>query len=133
MHTSIVKQLGVAASPTTITPQLVDRSLEHLDGKTNNILVKVYRFIFPADFILLDFEAAKDVHIILDRPFLVKEDVIIDVKTGDLSMRVHEENMAFKILNATNSIDEDLDSCSPISMFHHLVANHVLLNSENDS
>ncbi|XP_061348300.1 uncharacterized protein LOC133293716 [Gastrolobium bilobum] len=72
MYTSIVNQLGMVASPTTITPQLVVRSLEHPDGKINNILVKVYRFIFPADFIILDFEAAKDVPIILDRPFLVK-------------------------------------------------------------
>ncbi|XP_061349988.1 uncharacterized protein LOC133295205 [Gastrolobium bilobum] len=122
MCTSIFKQLGVEASPITVTPQIAYRSLAHHDGKIKNKLVKVYRFIFPADFIIVDFEADKDVPIILDRPFLVKKDAIIDFKIGELTMGVNEENMAFNVLKTINFIDEDVNDYSAISFYDHLVA-----------
>ncbi|XP_061367320.1 uncharacterized protein LOC133310404 [Gastrolobium bilobum] len=50
MPTSILKTLGVKASPTTVTLQLADRTLAYPDGKIENILVKVDRFIFFSRF-----------------------------------------------------------------------------------
>lgn len=43
--------------PTTINLQLADRPIAHLDRKTKDVLAKVERFIFLADFIVLDYEA----------------------------------------------------------------------------
>ncbi|XP_061356332.1 uncharacterized protein LOC133300759 [Gastrolobium bilobum] len=100
------------------------------DGKIENKLVKVYRFIFPTDFMIVDFEADKDVPIILDRPFLVKEDAIIDVEKGKLTMRVNEEKMTFNVLKTINVTDEDVNDYSAISFYDHLVAHNLLLNSE---
>ncbi|XP_038891579.1 uncharacterized protein LOC120080968 [Benincasa hispida] len=71
MPQSHFKQLKVAElMPTSATLQLVDRSLVHLEEKLEDVLVKVDKFILPADFIILDYEADKDVHIILGRLFL---------------------------------------------------------------
>ncbi|PIN24629.1 hypothetical protein CDL12_02641 [Handroanthus impetiginosus] len=58
------------AKPTSITFQLVDRSLTNPKGVIEDILVKVDKFIFPADFIVLDMEADNEIPIILGRPFL---------------------------------------------------------------
>ena len=71
MFLSLFKQLGVGeCRPTTVTLQLANRSHTYLDGKIEDMLVKVDKFIFPVDFIILDFERDKEVPIILSRHFL---------------------------------------------------------------
>lgn len=42
------------ARPTTVTFQLADRSITYAEGKIEDVLVQVDKFIFPADFIILD-------------------------------------------------------------------------------
>ena len=44
-----------------------------------DILVKVEKFIFSADFIILDMEEDKEIRIILGRPFLATGGALIDV------------------------------------------------------
>ncbi|XP_062119231.1 uncharacterized protein LOC133832979 [Humulus lupulus] len=69
--TIVFKRLGLGeAKPTTVTLQLADRSLAHPRGNIEDVLVKVDKFIFPADFIVLDMEEDANVPIILRRPFL---------------------------------------------------------------
>ena len=54
MPLSIFKRLGLGeARPTTVTLHLADRSLKHPRGIIEDVLVKVDKFIFPADFIVL--------------------------------------------------------------------------------
>ncbi|XP_038880513.1 uncharacterized protein LOC120072176 [Benincasa hispida] len=66
MPLSILKRLNMEQlRPTTVTLQLANRSLVHLEGKLKDVLVTIDRFILPADFIILDYEADKDVPIIL--------------------------------------------------------------------
>ncbi|XP_060972264.1 uncharacterized protein LOC115717683 [Cannabis sativa] len=81
MPMSIFKKLGIGeARPTTVTLQLVDRSMAHPDGKIEDVLVKVDKFIFPADFIILDYEEDREILIILGRPFLATGRTFIDVE-----------------------------------------------------
>ena len=47
------------------------RSITYLEGKIEDVLVKVDKYIFPIDLIILDYEVDKEVLIILERPFLV--------------------------------------------------------------
>ena len=80
MPLSIFKRLGLGeARPTTVTLQLADRSLKHPIGVIEDFLVKVDKFIFPADFIVLDMEEDKEIPIILGRPFLATGRAMIDV------------------------------------------------------
>ncbi|XP_062080299.1 uncharacterized protein LOC133785053 [Humulus lupulus] len=84
----IFKKLGIVeARPTTVTLQLVDRSMAHLEGKIEDVLVQVDKFIFPANFIILDYEVDRDVPFILGRTFLATRRILIDVQKGDLTMR----------------------------------------------
>ena len=92
MLLSIFKRLGLGeARPTTVTLQLVDRSLKHLRGGRGvieDVFVKVVKFIFPVDFIILDMEEDKEIPIILGRPFLATSRAMIDVQQGELKLRV---------------------------------------------
>ncbi|KAK4256326.1 hypothetical protein QN277_009207 [Acacia crassicarpa] len=99
MLMSIFKQLAVGeARPTTVTLQLADRSIVLPESKIEDVLVKVDKFIFPVDFIILDFEADHDVPILLGRPFMATGRTLIDVEKGELSMRVDNDQVTFSIL-----------------------------------
>ena len=51
-----------------------------------DVLVKVDKFIFPTDFIVLDMEEDKEIPIILGRPFLATDKAMIDVQKGELKL-----------------------------------------------
>ena len=71
MSLSMFKRLKLGeAKPTTISLQLADRSYQQQRGVIENVLVKVDKFIFLADFVILDMEEDDKVPIILGRPFL---------------------------------------------------------------
>ncbi|KAL5555317.1 hypothetical protein UlMin_037553 [Ulmus minor] len=71
MPLSIFRKLGLGeVKPTTVTLQLADRSIKHPRGIIEDVLVNVDKFIFPADFIVLDMEEDREVPLILGRPFL---------------------------------------------------------------
>ncbi|KAH9725430.1 hypothetical protein KPL70_007875 [Citrus sinensis] len=92
MPLSVFKQLGMGeCRPTIITLQLAERSHAYPEGKIEDVLVKVDKFIFPVDFIVLDFEADKEVPIILGRPFLATGKTLIAVQKGELAMRVNDQ------------------------------------------
>ncbi|XP_062100149.1 uncharacterized protein LOC133806007 [Humulus lupulus] len=92
MPMSIFKQLGIGeVRSTTVTLQLADRSLAHPDGKIEDVLVRVDKFIFHADFIVLDYEADREVPIILGRSFLATGRTLIDAQKGELTLRVQDE------------------------------------------
>ncbi|XP_039063501.1 uncharacterized protein LOC120208258 [Hibiscus syriacus] len=79
------------ARPTTVTLQLVYGSTMHLSGIVENVMIQVDKFIFPIYFINLDFEAYKDVSIILGQPFLVIDRPLIDVENGEITMHLNDE------------------------------------------
>ncbi|KAA3487661.1 hypothetical protein EPI10_031475 [Gossypium australe] len=71
---------------TIVTPQLENQYLVHREGNINDVLVHADKFISPIDFIILDFEANKEVPIIIEKPFLATERTLIDMQRGKLTM-----------------------------------------------
>ncbi|XP_024984087.1 uncharacterized protein LOC112520013 [Cynara cardunculus var. scolymus] len=101
MPLSVFNTLGIGkARPTTVTLQLADKSIAHPKGKIEDVLVQVDKFIFPADFIILDFEANKEIPIILERPFLATGRTLIDVQKGELIMRVNDPDVTFNVFKS---------------------------------
>ncbi|KAH9763726.1 hypothetical protein KPL70_001262 [Citrus sinensis] len=125
MPLSVFKQLGVGeCRPTTVTLQLADRSHAYPEGKIEDVLVKVDKFIFPIDFIVLDFEADKEVPIILGRPFLVTGKTLIDVQKGELTMRMNDQQVTFNVLEAMRSPDE-VEDCNFLSVVDFIIADRM--------
>ncbi|XP_062104040.1 uncharacterized protein LOC133815189 [Humulus lupulus] len=98
----VFRKLGLGeAKPTTITLQLAYRSIKHPRGVIEDVLVKVDKFIFPADFIVLDMEEDANIPIIFGRPFLATGRALIDVQKGELKLRVQNEEVTFNVFSAT--------------------------------
>ena len=76
---------------------MVDRSIKYPRGIIEDILVKVDKFIFPADFVVLDMEEDTNIPIILGRPFLATGGALIYVQKGELKLRVQDEEVVFNV------------------------------------
>ncbi|XP_073019381.1 uncharacterized protein [Primulina eburnea] len=107
--------------PTTITLQLADRSLTYPRGIVENVLVKVDKFIFTADFVILDMEEDQDAPFIFCRPFLATGKTLIDVNKGELTLRVGGEAVIFNIYKAIKGND-DVSTCKSIDIIGSCVA-----------
>ena len=67
MPLSVVRRLSLGdLTPTTMSLRMADGSMVQLEG----ILVKVGKFIFPIDFVVIDKEEDKRIQILLSKPFL---------------------------------------------------------------
>ena len=71
MPLSVVKRLSFGElTPTTITLQMADITLAQPKGILEDVLIKVGKFIFPVDFMVIDIEEDKQFPLLLGRPLL---------------------------------------------------------------
>jgi len=84
---------------TSMTLQLADRSVKVPRGIIEDVLIKVDKFYFPMDFIVLDTESVQNVGIqipvILGRPFLATANALINCRTG--AMKISFGNMTVEL------------------------------------
>ena len=76
---------------------MADKTLAHHEGILEDVLIKVEKFIFLVDFIVIDIEEDKQVPLLLGRPFLATGAALIDVKKGELTLRVGNEAVHFNL------------------------------------
>ncbi|GJS24776.1 putative nucleotidyltransferase, ribonuclease H [Tanacetum coccineum] len=98
MPYSFFLKLGIAElKPTKMSIQLVDRSIKYPIGICENLLVKINKFIFSVNFVILEIDEDASVLIILGQPFLTISCAVIDVHDGKLSLRAGKERVIFNI------------------------------------
>nr|XP_009765705.1 PREDICTED: uncharacterized protein LOC104217216 [Nicotiana sylvestris]XP_016466509.1 PREDICTED: uncharacterized protein LOC107789246 [Nicotiana tabacum] len=96
MSFSIFRKLDLGEmKDISVSLQFVDQSTKKPKGIIKNMLVRVDKFVFPVDFIVLEMKECPDEPIILGRPFLATGRAIIDVHQGQLILRVDEERVIF--------------------------------------
>ena len=89
MPLSVVKRLSLGElTPTTMSLQMADRSTTQLEGILEDVLVKVGKFIFLVDFVVINMEEDKQIPLLLGRPFLATRVALIDVKQWELTLSV---------------------------------------------
>nr|GEZ43243.1 reverse transcriptase domain-containing protein [Tanacetum cinerariifolium] len=102
MPLSIWKKLSLPElTPTRMTLELADRSITRPKGVTEDVFVKVGKFHFPTDFVVVDFEADPCVPLILGRSFLRTGRALIDVYGEEITLRVNDEAITFNLNQTT--------------------------------
>nr|GFC29998.1 reverse transcriptase domain-containing protein [Tanacetum cinerariifolium] len=97
MPLSIWKKLRLPTlNDTKMVLELADRTISKPTGVAENIFVKVGKFYFPADFVVLDFVADPRVPLILGRPFLSTAHALIDVYEGEIILRHDDQSLTLK-------------------------------------
>ena len=127
MPLSVVQRLILGElTPTVITLQMAERSMAQPEGVLENVLVKVGKFIFPVDFVIMKMEEDTQVPLMLGSPFLATGAALIDVQKGELTLRVGNEAVHFNLNRSLEHPDIDAESCMPVE-------NNSLLNVELNS
>ena len=115
MPLSVVHRLSLGElTPTAITLQMVDRSMAQPEGILEDVLVKVGKFIFLVDFVIMQVEEDTQVPLLLGRPFLATGDALIDVQKGELTLRVGDEAVQFNINRSLEHPNVEADSCMAV-------------------
>ncbi|GJT75589.1 reverse transcriptase domain-containing protein [Tanacetum coccineum] len=130
MPLSIWKNLSLPElTPTRMTLELADRSITHPKGLAKDVYVKVGKFHFPTDFVVVDFEVDPRVPLIFGRSFLRTGRALIDVYEGELILRDGNEQIIFHVdgisKHPQKHVNESIkmvnlssDSTTPLSDFH---------------
>ena len=123
MPLSMVKRLCLGElTPTAITLQMADKTMAQPEGVHEDALIKVGKFIFPMDFVVMDMEEDTQVPLLLGRPFLAIGATLIDVKKVELILKVGEEavhfnlNKSLKQFECENTYCKTVETIIPISL-----------------
>nr|GEZ19681.1 DNA-directed DNA polymerase [Tanacetum cinerariifolium] len=87
------------------------RSITRPKGVVEVVFVKVGKFHFPTNFVVVDFEADPRVPLILRRSFLRTGHALIDVYGEEITLRVNDEAVTFN-LNQTTRYSSTYDDMS---------------------
>nr|GEY65655.1 reverse transcriptase domain-containing protein [Tanacetum cinerariifolium] len=97
MLLSIWKKLRLPTlNDTKMVLELTDRTISKPTGVAENVFVKVGKFYFPADFVVLNFVADPRVPLILGRPFLSTAHTLIDVYEGEIILKHNDQSLTLK-------------------------------------
>ncbi|GJY58663.1 reverse transcriptase domain-containing protein, partial [Tanacetum coccineum] len=96
--------------------ELADRTISKPTGVAENVFVKVGKFYFPADFVVLDFIADPRVPLILGRPFLRTAHALIDVYEGEITLRNDDQSLTLKCGDAPSISYNNLESLKKVDL-----------------
>nr|GFA61663.1 DNA-directed DNA polymerase [Tanacetum cinerariifolium] len=105
---------------TKMVLELADRTISKPTSVAENVFVKVGKFYFPADFVILYFVADPRVPLILGRPFLSTAHALIDVYEGEITLRHDDQSLTLKCgdtpyLESLNKVDLKDATCEEYS------------------
>ncbi|XP_070005292.1 uncharacterized protein [Nicotiana sylvestris] len=106
MPYSVFKTLGITQPrATSMRLQMADRTMKRPLSIIDDILVRVDKFILPADFVILDCKVDYEVSIILGRPFLAIWKALVDVEEGELTFQVGDEKFIFHVCKSMKQLN----------------------------
>ncbi|GKA91254.1 reverse transcriptase domain-containing protein, partial [Tanacetum coccineum] len=102
MPLSVWKHLSLPElNSSRMTLELANRSTVTPAGVAEDVFVKVGKFYFPAEFFIVNYEVDPWVPLILGRPFLRTARALIDVHGEEMTLRVNDEAITFKVVLLT--------------------------------
>ena len=112
MPLSVAKRLSLGKlTPTATTLQMVDKTLAHPKGILEDVLIKMVKVVFLVDFEVINIEEDKQVPLLLGRPFLAIGVALIDVKKGEMTLRVEDDEVHFNLNDNLKQPELRSDDC----------------------
>ncbi|XP_050895658.1 uncharacterized protein LOC127102321 [Lathyrus oleraceus] len=107
MSLSIYKKLGIGVvQDTRMTLKLADHSVKKPYGTVEDVLVKIDKFVFPVDFVILEMPEDEEIPLILRRPFLETGRGLINIEEGTMTLKVYDEDLKIDVRNTMRYKDD---------------------------
>nr|GFA42914.1 reverse transcriptase domain-containing protein [Tanacetum cinerariifolium] len=117
MPLSIWKKLRLPTlNDTKMVLELADRTISKPTGVAENVFIKVGKFYFPADFVILDCVADPRVPFILGRPFLSTAHALINVYEGEITLRHDDQSLMLKCRDTPSISYNNLESLNKVDL-----------------
>ncbi|GJV83548.1 reverse transcriptase domain-containing protein [Tanacetum coccineum] len=115
MPLSIFEKLNLQRlTNTKMILELADRSTSTPTGIAENVFVKVGTFYFPADFVVVYYDADPRVSLALGRPFLRTARALIDVHGEKMTLRHDDQSVTFKVGDTKNLSYKAIESVNKV-------------------
>nr|GFC68654.1 reverse transcriptase domain-containing protein [Tanacetum cinerariifolium] len=101
---------------TKMVLELADRTISKPTGVAENVFVKVSKFYFLVDFVILDFVDDPRVPLILGRPFLSTTHALIDVYEGEITLRHDDQSLTLKCGDTPSISYNNLESLNKVDL-----------------
>ncbi|GJZ15865.1 retrovirus-related pol polyprotein from transposon TNT 1-94 [Tanacetum coccineum] len=129
----VVREIG----STKLIVELADRTMKHPKVIVENVLVRIDKFVFPIDFIILDMPEDIKNPLILGRSFLSTAHAKIDVFKRKITLRVGNDKVVFKSDKPTSKIIERVYALSlrermELDLEARLIGEALILNRSLD-
>src|SRR3954468_12860242 len=125
MPLSIYKKLGIGrVQDTRMTLQFADHSVKKPYGIVEDVLVKVDKFVFPVDFVILEMPEDEEIPLILGRPFLETGRCMIDIENGTMTLKVYDEELKINV-RSTMKHKEDVGTNHSVEVINQIVADNI--------
>ena len=85
--------------------------MAELEEILEDVLTKVGKFIFLVDFVVTYIEEDKKVPLLLGKPFLATGVALIDVKKGELTIKLGNEELHFNLNQSLKQPDFEKAEC----------------------
>nr|GEZ71104.1 reverse transcriptase domain-containing protein [Tanacetum cinerariifolium] len=112
--------------------ELADRSTTRPAGIAEDVFVKLGKFYFLTDFEVVDYVVDPRVSLILERPFLRTGRALIDVYREELTLRVDDEAITFKVGQTSKYSYNDAESINQIDVIDVACEEYVQENLATD-
>lgn len=76
-------------------------------GIATDVLVKIDKFVFPVDFVILEMPEDEEIPLILGRPFLETGRCMIDIEEGTMTLKVYDEKLKIDVRDTMKVKDDD--------------------------
>ncbi|XP_050890878.1 uncharacterized protein LOC127096337 [Lathyrus oleraceus] len=107
------KDRGAVTIPCTIGDRSFKKDLIDLGasvkkpyGIVEDVLVKIDKFVFPVDFVILEMPEDEEIPLILGRPFLETGRCLINIEEGTMTLKVYDEELKIDVPNIMKYKDD---------------------------
>ncbi|GJW86177.1 reverse transcriptase domain-containing protein, partial [Tanacetum coccineum] len=121
-------------TPTRMTLELANRSVANLVGIVEDVFVQVGKFVFPVDFIVIDYDIDPRVPLILGRPLLRMTSALVDVHGKELTLGVGDEKLTLNVKSTSEFFHKHRDeSINQIDIIDTTWEDHLHESDEDES
>ncbi|XP_050909900.1 uncharacterized protein LOC127123743 [Lathyrus oleraceus] len=107
-----------------MTLQFMNRSVRQPYGIVEDVLVKIDKFVFPVNFVILEMPEDEEIPLILGRPFLETGRCMIGIEEGTMTLKVYDEELKIDVRNIMQYKD-DIGMRHTIEMIDQVITQEI--------
>ncbi|XP_050896715.1 uncharacterized protein LOC127103505 [Lathyrus oleraceus] len=113
---------------TRMTLQFADHSVKKPYGIVEDVLVKIDKFVFPVDFVILETPEDEEIPLILGRPFLETGRCLINIEEWTMTLKIYDEELKIDVRN-TMKYKDDICTSHTIEVLDQVMTYDSPLNA----